>query len=192
MLHRGIKEKGHLVFQVVIEILQDHKIDVGAQMTDRGVQQVQLMLDAELLKLRPGGGIELCALAAVAHIDAVHIAHQLQSLILADVLVERAAEIIGDVILPVGKGACAAEAAHNGAALTLDAGLDLVAVDGAVALFQAVACLNDGNAQGRIPLRQLVGRKNAAGACADYNDIILHIRSSCIYRPRHYVPRYLV
>ena len=33
-------------------------------MTDRGVQQVQLMLDAELLKLRPGGGIELCALGA--------------------------------------------------------------------------------------------------------------------------------
>ena len=178
MLHRGIKVKGHLVLQVVIEILQDHKIDVGAQMTDGGIQQVQLMLDAELLKLRPGGGIELCALTAVAHIDAVHIAHQLQSLILADVLVERAAEIIGDVILPVGKGACAAEAAHNGAALTLDAGLDLVSVDGAVALFQAVACLNDGNAQGSIPLRQLVGRKNAARACADYNDIILHIRSS--------------
>ena len=93
-------------------------------------------------------------------------------------LVKRAAEIIGDVILTIGKGACAAEAAHNGAALALDAGLNLITVDRTVALFQAVARFNDSNTQRGIPPYQLVGGKNAAGACADYNDIILHIRSS--------------
>ena len=147
-------------------------------MADGGVQQVQLMLDTELLKLGPGGGIELGALAAVAHIDVIHIAHQLQSLLLADMLVKRAAEIIGDVILTIGKGACAAEAAHNGAALALDAGFNLITVNRTVALFQAVARFNDSNTQRGIPLYQLVGGKNTAGACADYNDIILHIRSS--------------
>ena len=173
---KAVLEANYMQEQQTAQAKAELAHDIQSNITQKDVIQAQM--DAELLKLRPSGGIELCALAAVAHIDAVHIAHQLQSLILADVLVERAAEIIGDVILTVGKGACAAEAAHNGAALTLDAGLDLVSVDGAVALFQAVACLNDGNAQGSIPLRQLVGRKNAARACADYNDIILHIRSS--------------
>ena len=41
-----------------------------------------------------------------------------------------------------------------------------------------VARFNDSNTQRGIPLYQLVGGKNTAGACADYNDIILHIRSS--------------
>ena len=136
------------------------------------------MLDTELLELGPGGGIELGALAAVAHIDVIHIAHQLQGLLLADMLVKRAAEVVGDVILTIGKGACAAEAAHNGAALALDAGLNLITVDRTVALFQAVARFNDSNTQRGIPLYQLVGGKNSAGACADYNDIILHICSS--------------
>lgn len=67
--------------------------------------------------LEPGcaGGVELGALAAVFHVDLIHILHQLQRLLFADVLVEGAAELIGDVILSVGKGTGAAEAVHNGA-----------------------------------------------------------------------------
>ncbi len=102
MLHWGVEVKGHLVLQVIIEILQHHEVDIRAQVTDGGIQQLQLVLDAQLLELGAGGGIELGALAAVAHVDLVDIVHQLQGLLLADMLVKRAAEVIRDVVLPIG------------------------------------------------------------------------------------------
>ena len=139
------------------------------------------MLDAELLELRTGGGIELGALTAVEHVDLVDIVHQLERLLLADVLIERAAEVVGEVVFAVGEGARAAEAAHDRAALAADAALDLLAVDGTAALVETVARLEHGDLQRGILTRQLIGGKDAAGAGADDDDIIMHNRFSCIF-----------
>ena len=147
-------------------------------MADGCVQQVQVVLDALPLELGACGGIEPGALAAVGHIDIIHITHQVQSLLLADVLKEGAAEVVGDVVLAVGKCACAAETAHNGAALAADAGLDLVAVNGTVALVQGMTGLENSNLHILIQLHQLVGGENAAGACADNDYIVVHGSSS--------------
>ena len=87
---------------------------------------------------------------------------------------QRAAEVVGDVVLAVGEGAGAAEAAHDGAALAADAALDGGAVDGALPLIQRMACLKNADFQIGIAQSQLVGRKNAAGTGADDQDIVIH------------------
>ena len=173
-LHRGVEEEVHLVLQVVVDVFQNDVVDVRAQMPHGGVQQVQVVLDAQGLEPGTGGGVQLAALAAVAHIDLIHIVHQIQSMLLADVFVQRAAEVVGDVVLAVGKGARAAETAHDGAAFTADTGLDLVAVDGTAALFQCMASLENGHFQLRLRLHQLISRKNTAGTGADDDHIIIH------------------
>ena len=103
-------------------------------MTHGSVQQIQIILQAQLLKMCARRGVQLRAFAAVAHIDLVHITHQLYGLLLAHVLIKRAAEIVGDIIFSVGKSARTAETAHNGTAGTAHTGLHLIAVYGTVAL----------------------------------------------------------
>ena len=174
----GIEEEVDLLLQLLIEVFQHDKIDVRAEMTHRRVQQIQLILNAELLKARPRRGVELRALAAVRHVDLVHIVHQLQRLLLADVLVERAAEVVRDVVLPVGERARAAEAAHDRAGLAFDARFHALAVDGTAALGERMARLENGDLQAAVFLRQLVGGKNAAGASAHDDDIIIKILHS--------------
>ena len=44
LLHRGIKEKVHVFLHLVIEIFQHHIIDIRAQMTNRCIQKLQLIL----------------------------------------------------------------------------------------------------------------------------------------------------
>ena len=151
-------------------------------MADGGVEQIQLILDAELFELCAGGGVELRALAAVGHVDLVDIVHEVERLLFADVLVQRAAEVVGDVVFAVGKCARAAETAHDRAALAADAGLDLVAVDGAVALFKAVTGLEHGDAQVAAILCQLVGGEDAAGAAANDDDVVMHGRNLHLIR----------
>ena len=48
-------------------------------------------------------GIELCAFAAVFQIDLIHIMHQIQGLFFADILVQGAAKVIGDIIFSIGE-----------------------------------------------------------------------------------------
>ena len=171
---RGIKMEVHLVLQFGIQVFQHHIVDVRAQVADGSVQQVQVILDTDGLELGPGGGVELGALAAVGHVDLVYVVHQIQGTLLADILVEGTAEVIGDVVLAVGEGAGPAEAAHDGAALAADAALDGGAVDGALPLIQRMACLKNADFQIGIAQGQLVGRKNAAGTGADDQDIVIH------------------
>ena len=126
----------HLVLQLGVEVFQHLIVDVRAQMAHRSVQQVQVVLQAQPLEAAVGGGVQLCARAAVGHVDVVHIAHQIHSLLLADILVQGAAEGVGEIILAVGERARAAEAVHDGAGLAVDAGFHLHAVNGTAALFQ--------------------------------------------------------
>ena len=132
-----------------------------------------------LLKLGTGGGVKLCALAAIAHVDFIYIGHQIQSCLLADVLVKGAAKVVGNVILAVGKCTCAAKTAHNGAALAADTALHAVAVNGATALIQRMTRLKHRHLQVGGYFCQLIGGENAAGAGADNDDIVIHRVHSC-------------
>ena len=141
-------------------------------MPDGGVQQIQLVFDAQLLEAGAGGGVELGPFAAEGHVHIVHVLHKLQGFPLADVLIEGAAEVVGDVILAVGKGPCAAEAAHDGAGLALDAGLDLFPVDGAAPLLQRVSLLEHGQPHLGRQLFEFIGGIDAARAAAHDNHVI--------------------
>ena len=173
-VHRGVEIQFHALFQLAVEIFQHHVVDVGAQVADGGVQQVEVVLQAQLFHLGVAGGVQLCALAAVFHVDFVHVFHQFQGRRLADVLMEGAAELVGDVILAVGEGAGAAEAVHNGAGGALDAALHLHAVDGAVAAGEGMARLKEGDFQLGPLFQQLVGGVDAAGAAADDQHVVCH------------------
>ena len=100
--------------------------------------------------------------------------HQLQGLLFADILVQGAAELVGDVVFAVGKGPGPTEAVHNGAGGALDAGLHLHAVNGTVPPGQGVARLKQGDLQVRPLLQQLIGGVDSAGASAHDQHIILH------------------
>ncbi len=171
--HRGIKEELHLILQVGVDIFQHHIVDIGTQMPHGSVQQMQIMLDAHRLKPGAGGGVKLGAFAAEFHIDVVHIMHQLQGLLLADVLIQCAAKIVGDVVLAIRKSAGTAEAAHNGAAFAADTGFDLISVNGTAALMQGMTGLKNRHLHFRFFLHQLIGGKDTAWTCADNNYIII-------------------
>ena len=136
---------------------------------------MQVMLDALGLKPRTGSCIKFCAFAAEFQIDLVDIFHQIQGLFLADVLIERAAKIVGNIVFTIRESAGAAKAAHNAAAFAVDTGLDFVTVDGAFPLFQGMARLKNSYAQLGILLHQFIGRKNTARTCAHNNHIVFHL-----------------
>ena len=138
------------------------------------VEKVQAVFKAHALYAGVGGGVELRPLAAVGEVYLVHIAHEVDGLLLADMLIERAAELVGDVVLAVGERARAAEAAHNAAHRAFHAGLDLFAVDGAFALREGPAQLKNAEPETLVRLGQLIGREDTAGAGADYQYVVVH------------------
>ena len=172
--HRRVEVKRDLFFQVGVEIFQHHVVDVGAEVAHRGVQQMQIVLHTQLFEFCTGGGIELGAFAAVGHVDLVNVAHQLQRFCLAEILVKRAAKIVGNVVFSVGKSASAAESAHDRAAFAGNAGLDPDTVNGTSAVFQRVSGLKDGDLQFRAQPGQLIGGKDTAGPRADNDHIVIH------------------
>ena len=178
-LHRSQEVELHLVLQLGIEVFQHLIVNIRTQMAHRSVQQVQIVLQTQPLEAAVGGGVQLGARAAVCHIDVVHIAHQIHGLLLADILVQGAAEGVGQIIFAVGKRTRAAEAVHDGAGLAVDAGLHLHAVDGAMALLQRIARLQHGHLPLRLALHQLIGGENTAGARADDDHVIL-IHEKCL------------
>ena len=112
-------------------------------MADRRVEQVQPMGHADLAEAGTGRGIQLCPFSAMDQIDPVYILHQLNGLFPADIFIESAAEIIGDIILAIGESAGAAESIHDGTGLAADAACDLVPVNRALPFLQHVAGLKD-------------------------------------------------
>ena len=176
--HGRAEVKVDLRRQLGKEIFQHDKIDIRPEVPDGRVEQVQIALQTAGLERAVGRGIQLRVLAAVADVDLVDIVHQLHGLLLADIFIERAAEVIRQVIFSVGKRARAAEAVHDRARRTADAVLDSLPVNGTSALFERLALFKYGDPLLRTELRQLIRRENSAGACADDNDIILHEKSS--------------
>ena len=159
---------------MVIQVTQNNVVDIRAQMAHGGIQQMQVILHTAGFQAGTGGGVQLGALSAEGQVDLIHIFHQFQGRLFTDVLIQGAAKVIGDVVFAVGKGACAAEAAHNGAIFAVDAGFDLVSVNGTAALFQLVAHFKHSDLQLRSFFQQLIGCENTAGACA-HDQYIVHI-----------------
>ena len=81
----GVKEKVNFILQIGIEIFQNNVVNVGSQMTDGGIQKMQVMLNAQRLEAGSGSGVQLAALSAIAHVDLIYIMHQLQGIFFADV-----------------------------------------------------------------------------------------------------------
>ena len=121
------------------------------------VKQMQVVFKAFFLDGSICRRIKLCTLAAVFQVDFVDISHKLYCLSLAYVLIERAAELICNIVLAVGECACAAEAAHYSADRAFNAGFYLFAVNGAFTLFERIAKLKHGNFQILIAVYKLIG-----------------------------------
>ena len=167
-----IEAEFHLVLQFREQVLQDHVVDVRPEMPDRRLQKKQLVLHAELLQVRSRGGIKLCAGAAVGHVDLIHIVHELQGRLTADILIQRPAEIVGNIVFSVGERAGAAETVHDGTGLAADAALHLFPVDGTFPLFQRVPRVKHQNLQFRRVLHQFVCGVDPPGTCTDNDHII--------------------
>ena len=164
----------HFVLQFSVQILQHDKVDVGSQMTHGCVEKIQLILETELLEMRARRGVHLGSLSAVLHVDLIHILHQVYGFLLADILIERTAEIIRDIVFSVRECARTAEAAHNGAGFTADTALDLIPVDRTMSLFQRMSSLKHANLKLRPLLHQLICGKNTSRSRTDNHHIILH------------------
>ena len=170
---RRVEIEVHFILQPVVNVAQHLVVDVRSEMADGSGEQMHVVLQAARAELRVARRVELRLSAAVLHIDLIDILHQVNGFFTSDVLVERAAELICNVVLSVGKCACAAEPAHDGAGLAVDAVFNSVSVNRASALRERPAVLKHGNFYIRTQTDQLVGRKNAAGACADDNGIVM-------------------
>ena len=173
LAHRAAEIEIRLVLQLVIQRRQHLIVDVRPQVPHGGVQQMQIVLQAQPGQGRVRRGIQLGPRAAEAHVQLVHLPHELHGLFLADMLVKRAAKGRGDVIFPVGERSRPAEARHNGAGGTVDAVLDLLSVDGAFALFQHAAGLKHRHPQRGIPPGQFIGAENPARARANNQYVIV-------------------
>ena len=174
---RAVKMKLHLFLQIVVKVLEHNIVNVRSEVANGSVQQVQTVLHTRLFQARAGGRIELRALAAVAQIDGINIFHEFRGSLFADVLVERAAEIVGDVVLAVGECARATKAAHDGAALAVDAGFHFLAVNRTLPAVERVPRFKNGDFQVRSALHQFISGKNSSGASTN-NEHIVHRDSS--------------
>ena len=97
---------------------------------------MQLILQAKLGNIRIGSGIQVGTCATIGHVDGIYILHQVKGFAFADVLMQGATELGGNIIFPVREGAGTAEAVHNGAGWTINAVLNLVTVNRAFPLAQ--------------------------------------------------------
>ena len=138
-LYRCIKIEIYVIFHCIVQILKNDIVNICSQVTNRCIQKIQFILQAEFLEFGSRCGIKLRSLTAIFHVDIVNILHQLDCLALADMFVQSSTEIVGDVIFSIRECTCTAEAAHDGTSLTVDTVLYLLAVDRAFSLFKGVS-----------------------------------------------------
>ena len=173
-VHRCVEMKIDMILHFRVQVAQYDIVDVRAQMTDRGVQKPQLVLNTDLFKIRSRSRIEFRSLTAVVQIDLIHVAHQFQRLFSADMRIQRAAEIIRNIVFAVAESPCTSETGHNGTAPAADAGFDLVSVDGTVPLLKLRAALKDTDLPAGPSLHQFIRGKNTARAGPDDDYVVFH------------------
>ena len=131
--------KLNLLFQFSVHIFQYDIIDVRTQMTYRCIQQFQFVLHTQFLELRTRSGVHLCTLSAVAHIDLIHIVHQINGCAFSDIFIERTAKIIGNIIFSIRKCTCSAKTTHDRTCFTIDTALYFLPVNGASSFLERIS-----------------------------------------------------
>ncbi len=161
--------------KLIVEVFKHDVVYVGAEVADRGIEQMQTVLEAFCLKRGVCRGVKACALAAVREVDLIDVIHEIDRFLLAYMLVKRAAEFGGDIVFAVRERTGTAEAVHDGTGLAADAGFDLLAVNGAFALGKGRARLKDRDLLfGSEPRKLICGEDTAGTGAYDYNVVILH------------------
>ena len=186
MFNGGVEEKFDLFLKKIIKIFKYDIVDIRSEMAYGSIKKMKVVLDAEFFKFCSGGGIKFCAFSAVCHVYFINIAHKVKSVFLSDIFIKGSAEIVGDVVFTVGKSACAAETAHDGAGFAADAAFDFYAVNGAAAFFKGMSRFENSNFKFRFLFNKFKSGKNSAGACADNDYVIIHkekhLRKDIIYK----------
>ena len=135
---------------------------------------MQAVLKAELTDLTVCGGIKPGSFTAMHQVQFIYIFHQLCGCILADMLVQSSAKLIGDIIFSVGKSTCTAKSLHDRAGFAVDTGFYFLSVDGTFSFFQRMTCFKNRDLFLRIIIHQFIGRKDPTGTCPYDQYIILH------------------
>ena len=132
--------KSDLVFEYIEKIRQHFIIDIRAKMANGSIQQMQVVAQALGFQFKVGirvsRGIELCFSAAVFHIDAINILHQLERFVLTDKLMQSSAKLIGDIVFSVRKRTSASKTRHNGTMRAPDTFGDFFSVNRTMPLLQ--------------------------------------------------------
>ena len=138
------------------------------------IQKLQLILQACLFKIGSGSGIHFRTLPTIMHIYLVYIFHQFYGLFFTDILMERSAKIIGDIVFSVGKGSRPSKTTHDRTGFTTDTAFYLVSINWAMPLLQRMSCFKNRNLQIGSVFCQFVCRKNSAWSRTYNNNVILH------------------
>ena len=178
VFYRCAEMEIHLVFQFLVNVAEYDVIDIRSQVAHLCVQQMQAVLQAGFPDLRVRSGVKLCCFAAVFQVDLIHIAHQLERPGLPHMLMEAPAEIIGDIVFPVGECTGAAESAHDRAGFAPYAAPDLFPVDRAFAFIQRISQFEHADLHW-FPgsAGQFIGCEDPSGSCPDDQNIIIHFCS---------------
>ena len=128
------------ILHVLIRFFEHLQVVFRAEVAHARFQKMQIMLQGELADAASLRAEHLRG-SAVAHVDRIDVFDETHDLGGTDVLAEPAAELRREVVLAVGKGARAAEAAHDAARLAADAALDLARRNRTAAMIYVVAAL---------------------------------------------------
>ena len=128
--------KLRFLFQIIVNRGENVVIDIRAKMPDRSAQQVQPVLQTRCPETAVSSIVQFLTASPIPDIDLIDIAHELERSVFSDVLMQRAAEFIRNIVFPVGECACSAEPVHDGTAGTVNASRYRCSVDGAVSLLK--------------------------------------------------------
>lgn len=100
-----------------------------------------------IMKNTKGEMVVMCltlrALPAKTEVDSIHIFHQFNGCLFSDILIESAAEIIGNVVFSIRKCTGSAESTHDGAAFAVNTGLDFITINGTFTVLQRMSYLKN-------------------------------------------------
>jgi len=135
---------------------------------------MQAVLKAELTDLAVCGRIKPGSFTTMHQVQFIYIFHQLCGCILADMLVQSSAKLIGDIIFSVGESACTAKSLHDRTGFAVDTGFYFLSVDGTFSFFQRMTGFKNRDLFLRIIIHQFIGRKDSTGTCSYDQYIIFH------------------
>ena len=170
---RGVEAELELIFEVLVDILQNHEILFRAEVLASGLQKVQIVAErasCQRLGLCGFGGVDLLG-CAVGDVDRVDVFDELHDRARVNEIGQPAAEGRREVELAVRKCARAAEAAHRVADRTVDALAHLAGDDRAASVVDVGALVNGQQFQTGVQFFQLVGGEDTCLAAAENHNV---------------------